>query len=104
MEGWAYICRFKAIWNGGFCSGSSFQSAVGRSLQLGGQSALLLRLLLSRQAGKLSEKFGMDIGADMRAAREAAESVGAELVLGRHTSISTLKGLSGSCSAKTGLS
>jgi hypothetical protein len=64
-------------------SGSSFQAAVGRTLQLGGQSALLLRLLLSRQAGRLSDKFGLEIGADMRAAREAAEAVGAQLVLGR---------------------
>eukprot|EP00884_Botryococcus_braunii_P012017 jgi/Botrbrau1/20816/Bobra.0156s0043.2 len=63
-------------------SGSSFLAAVGRTLQLGGQSALLLRLLLSRQAGRLSDRFGLEIGADMRAAREAAEAVGAQLVLG----------------------
>jgi hypothetical protein len=55
---------------------------VGRSLQLGGRSALLLRLLLSQQAGRVANKLGVDSGADMRAARRAAEEIGAQVVLG----------------------
>lgn len=43
---------------------------------------MLLRLLLSAQADKLSQKLRIDSGSEMKAAREAAESTGAQLVLG----------------------
>lgn len=43
---------------------------------------MLLRAVLSAQAGRVSEALGVRSGVEMRAARRAAEAVGAQIVLG----------------------
>eukprot|EP00878_Enallax_costatus_P026615 GHUV01028568.1.p1 GENE.GHUV01028568.1~~GHUV01028568.1.p1 ORF type:complete len:443 (+),score=150.15 GHUV01028568.1:754-2082(+) len=63
-------------------SGANFLSALTRSAQLGGQSGLLLRLLIAGQARKVADQLGVQPGAEFRAAARAADAVGASLVLG----------------------
>ncbi|KAJ9510208.1 hypothetical protein QJQ45_015698, partial [Haematococcus lacustris] len=56
--------------------------ALTRSAALGGQSGLLLRLLLSGLARRTAGVLGVRPGAEFLAARRAAEAVGAQVVLG----------------------
>ncbi|XP_052206466.1 uncharacterized protein LOC127810907 isoform X1 [Diospyros lotus] len=63
-------------------SGKGFFGAVGRSLDLGGQTALALRLLLAVFSSKISSDVNRPFGDEFRAARKASEEVGAQLVLG----------------------
>lgn len=63
-------------------TGKSFGAALGRSLELGGQSAMALRLILGLVSEKLSSVAGVPSGEEFRAARRAAEEVGSQLVLG----------------------
>lgn len=63
-------------------SGPSLPAALRRSLQLGGRPALLLRALMSRRAAGFAAAAGSAAGAEQRAAREAAEACGAQVVLG----------------------
>ena len=44
---------------------------------------MVLRAVLSAQAGKVSQALGMRSGVEMRAARRSAERIGAQIVLGR---------------------
>lgn len=55
---------------------------LGRSASLGGQSAMLLRLLLSRVAKQTAGTLGVRGGGEFLSARRAAEAVGAQVVLG----------------------
>lgn len=43
---------------------------------------MVLRAVLSAQADKVSQALGMRSGVEMRAARHAAERIGAQIVLG----------------------
>ena len=71
------------------CSGPSFLQALLRSARLGGNSAMVLRAALSAQADRVSKGLGVRSGVEMRAARRAAEAVGAQIVLGdRHLPLS----------------
>lgn len=63
-------------------SGTQFLGAVNRSINLGGQSALALRLLLAVFSSKISVDANRPFGDEFRAARIAAEEVGAQIVLG----------------------
>ncbi|KAL5727723.1 hypothetical protein ACHQM5_000883 [Ranunculus cassubicifolius] len=63
-------------------SGAGFFGAVGRSLNLGGQTALALRLLLAIFSSKISADANRPFGDEFRAARIASEEIGAQLVLG----------------------
>ncbi|CAN0891651.1 hypothetical protein LINGRAHAP2_LOCUS17108 [Linum grandiflorum] len=63
-------------------SGDGFFGAVGRSLNLGGQTALALRLLLAMFSSKISSDANRPFGNEFRAARKVSEEVGAQLVLG----------------------
>ncbi|KAJ6821866.1 traB domain-containing protein isoform X2 [Iris pallida] len=63
-------------------SGTQFFGAVNRSINLGGQSALALRLLLAVFSSKISVDANRPFGDEFRAARKAAEEVGAQIVLG----------------------
>ncbi|KAL7003281.1 hypothetical protein U1Q18_004455 [Sarracenia purpurea var. burkii] len=63
-------------------SGTGFFGAVGRSLNLGGQTALALRLLLAVFSSKISSDVNRPFGDEFRAARKASEEVGAQVVLG----------------------
>ncbi|KAF9617198.1 hypothetical protein IFM89_035080 [Coptis chinensis] len=63
-------------------SGAGFFGAVGRSINLGGQTALALRLLLAVFSSKISSDANRPFGDEFRAARKAAEDIGAQLVLG----------------------
>lgn len=63
-------------------SGTGFFGAVGRSIDLGGQTALALRLLLAAFSSKLSSEVNRPFGDEFRAARIAAEEIGAQMVLG----------------------
>ncbi|KAI4351804.1 hypothetical protein L6164_006119 [Bauhinia variegata] len=63
-------------------SGSGFFGAVGRSINLGGQTALALRLLLAAFSSKLSSDINRPFGDEFRAARKVSEEVGAQIVLG----------------------
>ncbi|XP_031381344.1 traB domain-containing protein [Punica granatum] len=60
-------------------SGTGFFGAVGRSINLGGQTALALRLLLAVFSSKISNR---PFGDEFRAARKVAEEIGAQIVLG----------------------
>ncbi len=71
--------------------GSGFFSAIGRSVQLGGQSALLLRVLMANLAGLAADQLGVQGGLEFVAARKAAEEVGAQIVLGDRPIEITLK-------------
>ncbi|XP_042480106.1 traB domain-containing protein isoform X1 [Macadamia integrifolia] len=63
-------------------SGAGFFGAVGRSLNLGGQTALALRLLLAFFSSKVSSDANRPFGDEFRAARKASEEIGAQIVLG----------------------
>lgn len=63
-------------------SGSGFFGAVGRSINLGGQAALALRVLLALFSSKMSSSANRPFGDEFRAARKAAENIGAQIVLG----------------------
>ncbi|KAJ4849460.1 hypothetical protein Tsubulata_013961 [Turnera subulata] len=63
-------------------SGTGFFGAVGRSINLGGQTALALRLLLAIFSSKVSSDVDRPFGDEFRAARKVAEEIGAQLVLG----------------------
>ncbi|KAK3220803.1 hypothetical protein Dsin_014773 [Dipteronia sinensis] len=63
-------------------SGTGFFGAVGRSINLGGQTALALRLLLALFSSKISSDVNRPFGDEFRAARKASEEVGAQIVLG----------------------
>lgn len=63
-------------------SGGGLLPAFSRSMELGGASALLLRLLLSRLSARLAGSLGVQGGGEFVAAREEAEALGAQLVLG----------------------
>lgn len=62
--------------------GTEFFGAIGRSINLGGQTALALRLLLALFSSKLSSDANRPFGDEFRAARKASEEVGAQIVLG----------------------
>ncbi|XAR66201.1 hypothetical protein NMG60_11012328 [Bertholletia excelsa] len=63
-------------------SGTEFLGTVGRSLNLGGQTALALRVLLAIFSSKISSNMDRPFGDEFRAARITSEEVGAQLVLG----------------------
>ncbi|XP_055825895.1 uncharacterized protein LOC129894300 isoform X1 [Solanum dulcamara] len=63
-------------------SGTGFFGAVGRSINLGGQTALALRVLLALFSSKMSSSANRPFGDEFRAARKAAEDIGAQIVLG----------------------
>ncbi|KAK6155773.1 hypothetical protein DH2020_010021 [Rehmannia glutinosa] len=63
-------------------SGTGFFGAIGRSINLGGQTALALRLLLATFSSKVSSDTNRPFGDEFRAARKASEEIGAQLVLG----------------------
>ncbi|KAL3521497.1 hypothetical protein ACH5RR_019646 [Cinchona calisaya] len=63
-------------------SGTGFFGAVGRSIDLGGQTALALRILLAAFSSKFSSEVNRPFGDEFRAARKAAEEIGAQMVLG----------------------
>ncbi|XP_031496151.1 uncharacterized protein LOC116261504 isoform X1 [Nymphaea colorata] len=63
-------------------SGQRFFGDIGRSLSLGGQSALALRLLFAMFSSKISSSAGRSFGDEFRAARSASEEIGAQIVLG----------------------
>lgn len=62
--------------------GSKFFGAVNRSINLGGQTALALRLLLAVFSSKISSGVNRPFGEEFRAARKVSEDLGAQLVLG----------------------
>uniref|UniRef100_A0A7N0RD30 TraB family protein n=1 Tax=Kalanchoe fedtschenkoi TaxID=63787 RepID=A0A7N0RD30_KALFE len=63
-------------------SRDGFLGAVGRSIDLGGQTALALRLLLAVFSSKVASDGDRRFGDEFRAARKASEEIGAQLVLG----------------------
>ncbi|KAL8049737.1 hypothetical protein ABFX02_06G038300 [Erythranthe guttata] len=63
-------------------SGNGFFGAIGRSINLGGQTALALRLLLATFSSKVSSDINRPFGDEFRAARKASEEIGAQIVLG----------------------
>lgn len=63
-------------------SGSSLVGAISRSLALGGRDALLLRAALASLSGSLSARLGVVSGGEFVAARQAAELIDAQVVLG----------------------
>ncbi|XP_019710859.1 uncharacterized protein [Elaeis guineensis] len=63
-------------------SGAKFLGAVNRSINLGGQSAFALRLLLAVFSSKISSGAHRTFGDEFRAARKISEEVGAQIVLG----------------------
>ncbi|KAK1415312.1 hypothetical protein QVD17_31091 [Tagetes erecta] len=63
-------------------SGSGLFGAVGRSINLGGQTALALRLLLATFSSKISSNINRPFGDEFRAARKASEEISAQVVLG----------------------
>lgn len=72
-------------------TGPAFLDAVARSLNLGGQTALALRLLLALFSSKMSSDADRPFGDEFRAARKASEEIGAQLVLGDRPVEITLK-------------
>lgn len=52
-------------------------------MRLGGGTQVILRAAVAGQAAKVAQSVGLATGAEMRAARRAAEQVGAVLVLGK---------------------
>ncbi|GAU15475.1 hypothetical protein TSUD_45120 [Trifolium subterraneum] len=63
-------------------SGTGFFGAIGRSINLGGQTALALRLLLAAFSSKISSDTNRPFGDEFRAARKVSEEIGAQIVLG----------------------
>ncbi|CAI7781805.1 unnamed protein product, partial [Closterium sp. NIES-53] len=74
--------------------GASLPQTLMRSIQLGGQSSLLLRLLLSFVSRRSAQAVGVQPGHEFHAAREAADAIGAQLVLGDRPIEITVSGLS----------
>jgi hypothetical protein len=72
------------------CSGPSFLEALLRSARLGGGPAMLLRAVLAAQASRAAEALGMRSGVEMRAARRAAEALGAQIVLGEQPNLAPI--------------
>lgn len=62
--------------------GGSFLEVTARMLQLGGGAGLVLRLLLARATQGLGGEAAQQAGGEFRAAREAADACGAQMVLG----------------------
>lgn len=62
--------------------GTKFFGAVTRSINLGGQSAFALRLLLAVFSSKISLGAKRSFGDEFRSARQTSEEVGAQIVLG----------------------
>ena len=56
-------------------SGPSFLQALLRSARLGGNSAMVLRAVLSAQADKVSQALNVRSGVEMRAARRTASGI-----------------------------
>lgn len=75
-------CNVMKIIGGGVRSGPNFAAALLRSARLGGNTAMLLRAVLSAQADRVSAALGTRSGVEMRAGRRAAERAGAQIVLG----------------------
>ncbi|WOL05245.1 traB domain-containing protein isoform X1 [Canna indica] len=63
-------------------SGAKFFGAISRSINLGGQSALALRLPLAIFSSKISSGANRSFGDEFRAARKVSEEIGAQIVLG----------------------
>ncbi|GAV61817.1 LOW QUALITY PROTEIN: RRM_1 domain-containing protein/TraB domain-containing protein, partial [Cephalotus follicularis] len=63
-------------------TGTGFLGAVGRSINLGGQTALALCLLLALFSSKISSHVNCPFGEGSGAARKASEETGAQIVLG----------------------
>ncbi|KAJ8477488.1 hypothetical protein OPV22_021215 [Ensete ventricosum] len=63
-------------------SGAKFFGAISRSINLGGQSALALRLLLAVFSSKISSDANRSFGDEFRAARKVSEELGVQIVLG----------------------
>nr|XP_043633020.1 uncharacterized protein LOC122604180 isoform X2 [Erigeron canadensis] len=63
-------------------SGSEFFGTVGRSINLGGQTALALRILLATFSSRISSNINRPFGDEFRAARKASEEISAQVVLG----------------------
>lgn len=64
-------------------SGESFQEALLRSVKLGGGFVVVLRALLTSMTHRISTNFEMKTGVEMRAAYQSAESIDAQVVLGK---------------------
>jgi pheromone shutdown protein TraB len=62
--------------------GEDFFATFKRTLELGGQSAFLLRLLLGKVSSRLASDMDVETAGEFIAARVAAEATGAQLVLG----------------------
>lgn len=60
-------------------SGGGLLPAFQRSMELGGASALVLRLALGRLSARLSGSLGVQGGAEFVAARQEAEALGAQV-------------------------
>lgn len=76
------VGRKKSVYGNLELSGEDFLDTFKRTIQLGGRSALALRIVLSSVASKISENLGVESGVEFKAARRAAEKVGAQIVLG----------------------
>jgi hypothetical protein len=77
-------------------SGAGLPSAAARAVALGGAEALLLRALMGRRADAIAAAAGAVAGAEQRAAREAADACGAQVVLGARAQQPVPHQLSGS--------
>ena len=62
--------------------GEDFFATFKRTLELGGQSAFLLRLILGKLSNRLASDMNVETAGEFIAARVAAEATGAQLVLG----------------------
>ena len=62
--------------------GEDFFTTFKRTLELGGQSAFLLRLILGKVSNRLASDMNVETAGEFIAARLAAELTGAQLVLG----------------------
>lgn len=72
-------------------TGENMIETFQRSVALGGQSALLLRLLLSQVASRMANRLDVEAGMEFVAARRAAEAIDAQVVLGDRPIEVTLK-------------
>ncbi|KAK9796679.1 hypothetical protein WJX73_007300 [Symbiochloris irregularis] len=63
-------------------SGGNLGEALMRSVRLGGGTQVLIRAIMAGQVKKATASMGLATGAEMQAARAAAEEVGANIVLG----------------------
>lgn len=63
--------------------GENMVDTFAKTLRLGGKSALILRLLLGRISSIVAERMGIEtVGAEFVSARNAAEKIDAQIVLG----------------------